>query len=254
MTDPVPATSNHLRAIAELAGAANHTLSGSVANALEQLNGHGPPDRAVLAAVFDRLQPQLSSLGERTERARWHLDMARGFVAGEPRTGAWTDRYTPTFITLVLVPFKVLGFFLAHKIVAVAVFLLVAAVAAMLVLGWWRARQRRTLRRRGSALTSWSASDEAAAGENGRINLARPHAVFAPQHHARRVGGTAFLLRSSAPWARRKRSPTPRAQMREGVTAGGDTHGVCRSPDPVVDDGGGVRPIDSAARPHRRAC
>ena len=143
MTDPVPAASNHLRAIAELAGAANHTLSGSVANALEQLNGHGPPDRAVLAAVFDRIQPQLSSLGERAERARWHLEMARGFVAGEPRTGVWTDRYTPTFITLFLVPFEVLGFFLAHKIVGVAVFLLAAAVAAMLVLGWWRARQRR---------------------------------------------------------------------------------------------------------------
>ena len=143
MTATTPMAVNHLRALERLAGADGGELRSLADGAIAQLSGATPPDRAALVAPLDQMRRQLPALGDRAARAEWHLDMAQQFLVGEPGHEVWQDPYTPTFIALYLVPFKILGLALAHKAIAAGVFLVGAVAVAWLVRGLWRSRRVR---------------------------------------------------------------------------------------------------------------
>jgi hypothetical protein len=133
LTAPVPPAVNHLRALQRIAGPQADGVTAAVDQLLGRLEGGGAIDRAAVASALDSLEPKLTALGAESERARRHLQMARGFLLGESRSDAWSDPYTPRYIALTMPFHQAAG--IAGKVVGVLAQRKVLALPLMVIAG-----------------------------------------------------------------------------------------------------------------------
>jgi len=102
MTSGKVAAVNHLRALERMVGPGSADLAMAIDSVIARLGQLQDGDSAAVAGLLDGVGRGLSALGERAERARWHLEMARRFLLGEPRSAPWHDPYTPRVIAVVI--------------------------------------------------------------------------------------------------------------------------------------------------------
>ncbi len=141
LTAGVPPAVAHLRALQRIAGDGNQ-LSPDIDAILTRLASGQQPDPVTVAKLLDSLQAQLSPLGDRAERARWHLQMARAFLLGQPRDNPWEDPYTPRHIALTMPLHKIAFVLTKPKFAAILLFPFAALVIGVIA---WRARRSHRL-------------------------------------------------------------------------------------------------------------
>src|SRR5262249_59495701 len=100
-----PPAAAHLQAIRRLAASAGAPPA-SLAPALDAadalLRAPGPVDAAAVRTKLTAVDEQLAGLGALAPDARRHLELAQGFLLGDPRPDAWRDPYTDEYIRMRL--------------------------------------------------------------------------------------------------------------------------------------------------------
>ena len=146
LTAPSVPAANHLRMIQRLAEPSAQNLSAEIGTIVERLEHEPDMDPSPRAALLDALAPRLSGLGEQSQAARWHLDMARKFLLGEARAGSWSDPYTAQHVAAIMPWYKLAYVLLNRKTLGAAAVVIMLAVGLIVLRRRWPQRSLSTPR------------------------------------------------------------------------------------------------------------
>lgn len=139
MTSRVEPAVNHLRALARAIEPASPHAAATIAAAVDRLLGDPTMDRTRATTLIAGIERELPALDQ---GAGWHLDMARRFLLGEPRPGAWHDPYTPGYVAIVIPLYEVAAACTPRRVAAGIVLLAMLLGAGLLARTRWRSQAR----------------------------------------------------------------------------------------------------------------